>query len=80
MSEDVRTWQIDVQFEQFHRGQMVVSPETERIASLVGAGYMHELKPVYSDRLEDQVDASEPVTETVTEATEVASKGRTRKE
>lgn len=44
---DSKTWRIDVEFEQFHRGQLVNCEPTERIASLVGAGYMHDVTPVY---------------------------------
>lgn len=44
---EVKAWQVDVEFEQFRRGQLVNSEPTDRIVSLVAAGYMHEVVPVY---------------------------------
>lgn len=54
---DAKTYVADVAFESVRRGQVIVSPETERLTALLGAGYIHEISgPVYATSTGDWVD------------------------
>lgn len=57
---DKKTYVADVAFESVRRNQLIVSEETERIAALLGAGYIHEMSgPVYAVSPVDQDDDSD---------------------
>jgi len=54
-----KTYIADVAFESIRLGEVIVAEETERLTSLLGAGYIHEMSgPVYaeSDWVDDAGD------------------------
>ena len=81
-----KTYVADVAFESIRRGQVITSEETERLAALLGAGYIHEMNgPVYvahADDYQAEDDTDEELLEHFEEqdVVEKPKRGRPRKE
>lgn len=54
-----KTWQVDVSFEGMRMSDRFTAEETPRLAALVGAGYLHEVTPVYEPAEEDADEGGE---------------------